>query len=55
MCNQYPDNRNKDRSPDAQTDNDTVVHPDSKRDSASMTDPNIKLSQRDSSAAPVTR
>jgi hypothetical protein len=55
MCNRYPDNRNKDRNPDAQTDADTVMHPDSKRDSSSITDPNIGLSQRDSAAGPVAR
>ena len=48
MCNRYPDNRNKDRNPDAQMESDTVVHPNARRDSAEITDPNIIRSQHDS-------
>jgi len=48
MCNRYPDNRNKDRNPAAQMESDTVVHPNARRDSAAITDPNIELSQHDS-------
>ena len=49
MCNRYPDNRNKDRSPAAQMDKDTVVHPNAARDSADITDPHLDQSQHDSS------
>ena len=55
MCNRYPDNRNKDRSPDAQMESDTVVHPHAKRDSAAVTDPYLEKSQHDSSAGPSNR
>jgi len=44
----YPDNRNKDRSPDAQMDKDTVVHPNAQRDSAAITNPQMEKSQLDS-------
>jgi hypothetical protein len=55
MCNRYPDNRNKDRNPDAQMESDTAVHPDARRDSSAITDPEMKMSQRDSSAGPSAR
>jgi len=52
MCSSYPDNRNKDRSPDAQMESDTVTHPKARRDSAGITAPHLEKSQRDSSAGP---
>ena len=55
MCNPYPDNRNKDRSPDAQMESDTVVHPKAERDSADITAPHLEKSQHDSPAGPSTR
>jgi len=51
MCNRYPDNRNKDRSPDAQMDKDTVVHPNAERDSADITNPHLDKSQHDSAVS----
>jgi hypothetical protein len=55
MCNRYPDNRNKDRNPDAQMESDTVVHPNARRDSAEITDPNINRSQHDSTPGGIVR
>jgi hypothetical protein len=55
MCTRYPDNRNKDRSPDAQMESDTVVHPYAERDSADITAPHLEKSQRDSPAGANNR
>jgi hypothetical protein len=55
MCNRYPDNRNKDRNPDAQMESDTVVHPYAQRDSADITDPHLERSQHDSPAGGTAR